>query len=154
MLWRIAPLDNNNLLKFKPEIFSFLIESYLVNFDLSEEKCITICNEKIDLLNIYLKQNRATLIGAIDNGKLAGFIWIYKYTYFEELRLHINQIVVSKAYRGRGIAKRLIKEAETFAIDNGIKIIDLNVSEKNIEAIDMYDNIGFSTERRLMKKLL
>ncbi|WP_339316198.1 GNAT family N-acetyltransferase [Oceanobacillus sp. FSL W7-1304] len=147
-------LDSRDLLEHKSTILAFLVESYKVNFNLSQEQCTSVCIEKINLLNTFLKQNSATLIGAFDNEELIGFVWLYKHTNYEELRLHINQIIVSKKHRGKGVAKQLIKEAERFAINNEIKTIDLNVSEINVEAIKMYDNIGFSTERRLMKKVL
>lgn len=151
---KIEFLDSRDLLEHRSTILTFLIESYKVNLNLSQEQCTSVCNEKINLLDTYLEQDSATLIGAFNNEELIGLVWLYKHTNFGELRLHINHIIVSKEHRGKGIAKQLIKEAERFAINNEIKIMDLNVSEINVEAIKMYDNIGFSTERRLMKKVL
>ncbi|MCM3399461.1 GNAT family N-acetyltransferase [Oceanobacillus profundus] len=151
---KIEFLSSGDLLEHKSTILAFLVESYKVNFNLSQELCTSVCKEKFNLLNTYLKQDSATLIGAFNKEELIGFVWLYKQTNFGEQRLHINQIIVSQEHRGKGIAKQLIKEAERFAINNEIKTMDLNVSEINVEAIKMYDNIGFSTERRLMKKVL
>lgn len=151
---RIESLNSSYLLKYKSTINKLLVESYMVNFNLSKEQSVSICSEKILSLIDFLKQNSATLLGAFYNDELIGFLWLYKYTYFGESRLHVNQIVVSKVYRGRGIAKLLLKEAEKIAVKNKITIIDLNVSESNSTAIQMYESINFTTERRYMKKIL
>lgn len=147
-------LNNRDLTEKKTAILSFLADSYKTNFNLSDELIKSICDEKLSELNSYLDENKAYSIGVFDENRLIGFIWFYRYTYMGEVRMHINQIVVSKNYRGKGIAKRLITEVEKIANNSGIKILDLNVSEVNIDAIEMYEKIGYKTERRLMKKLL
>jgi len=79
---------------------------------------------------------------------------IYKHEYFGETRMHINQIIVDKEYKRKGIGKRLLEEAEKKAKELGIKVIDLFVSEKNAEAVNFYEKTGFVTERRYLKKIL
>jgi len=53
--------------------------------------------------------------------------------------MHINQIIVDKEYKRKGIGKRLLEEAEKKAKELGIKVIDLFVSEKNAEAVNFYE---------------
>ena len=84
----------------------------------------------------------------------AGFIWIYKHEYFDELRLHVNQVIVESNYKKMGLGKSLMNEAEKLAVGLGLKTIDLFVSENNSVALNMYAQLGFVTERRYLKKNL
>lgn len=135
-------------------ILELLIESYCANFNITYKQSAIICNEKLNLLSSYLEQKNAVLIGAYDGEVLAGFLWLYKHDYFGELRLHINQIIVARNYRGRGLGKRLMKESEKVAKQYKIDTIDLFVSETNQDAINLYESLNFTTERRYMKKTL
>jgi ribosomal protein S18 acetylase RimI-like enzyme len=105
-------------------------------------------------LGSYIKQGNATVLGAFENESLVGFLWLYKHDFYGEPRVHINHIAVSKQFRGKGIGKRLIQEAESLAKYDGIGAIDLFVSEINVRAMNVYDAIGFKTERRYMSKKL
>lgn len=137
---------------YKDKICLLLINSYMVNFDLSLEQSRVLSEEKFSLLESYIKEEKATLFGVVDSNELIGFIWLHKHTFFEEERLHVNQIVIDYQYRGKGIAKKLIKEAEDLALREGLSAIDLFVSENNVNALEMYKKLGFETERRYMKK--
>ena len=83
---------------------------------------------------------------------MIGFIWLYLHEYFGEKRLHVNEVAVDEKYRGKGIGKTLISEAEKKASELDIETIDLFVSEINIGALNLYNRFGFQTERRYMKK--
>lgn len=150
----IKELKIEDFLINKAIISELLIETYVSEFDISEELSTSLCDEKLSLIPDYINQNNAILLGAYEDDILTGFLWIYKRNYFGELRLHINQIVVAQQFRGNGIGNQLMKEAEKTAEKYGIYIIDLFVSETNLKAINMYESIGFTAERRYMKKLL
>jgi lipopolysaccharide/colanic/teichoic acid biosynthesis glycosyltransferase/ribosomal protein S18 acetylase RimI-like enzyme len=135
-------------------ILNMLIDIYMVNFQLSEEKSRSICIEKIEQLKEYINEGSAILIGSFDEEVLTGFVWLYERNHFGECRLHINEIAVKEQYRGKGIAKHLMSEAEKYAKDREIETIDLFVTERNNEALNMYRNLGFLSERLYMKKLL
>ncbi|WP_071392704.1 GNAT family N-acetyltransferase [Bacillus tuaregi] len=138
----------------KVTILELLIETYVTNLNISKEQSTSLCTEKINLIPDYINQQNAILIGAYEGEILAGFLWLYKHNYFGEMRLHINQIIVDERFRGKKVGSQLMKEAERVARQYDIKIIDLFVSETNLQAINMYDSIGYITERRYMKKIL
>ncbi|MFB9974857.1 GNAT family N-acetyltransferase [Allobacillus sp. SKP2-8] len=151
---KIKVLKIEDFLADKVTILELLIETYVTNLNVSKEQSTILCTEKINLIPDYINQQNAILIGAYEGEILAGFLWLYKHNYFGEMRLHINQIIVDKRFRGKSVGNQLMKEAERVAKQYEIKIIDLFVSETNLKAINMYDSIGYTTERRYMKKVL
>lgn len=150
MVFRV--LEIADYIRYREPLIGLLSDSYGYNFSFTKDQNDYIANEKIESLKAYINDNSAIVIGAFLNGKLAGFIWLFKYNFFYETRLHINQIVVDNDHRGKGIGKLLMQEAEKQARQLGVETIDLFVSEKNYRALQMYANIGFKTERRLLKK--
>jgi len=62
---------------------------------------------------------------------------------FEEA-LEIQRIYIDKAYKGKGIGKRLIEKAVEIAKSKDLKYIWLGVWEKNSDAIKFYEKLGFN----------
>lgn len=153
-LLKIRELGIEDFSTHKDTILEMLIDSYTSNFGVSYKTSISIAYEKIDQIPCYLEQNNAILVGAFEKGKLIGIVWLYKHKYFNELRLHINQIIIEKNCRGKGIGTILITEVQKIAKDKGIRTIDLLVSESNLKVVELYNSLGFITERRRMKKEL
>ncbi len=56
---------------------------------------------------------------------------------------YINAIATSENYRGRGIAKRLLEEAELRAKEQGVDVLSLIVASNNIVARDLYIKLGY-----------
>jgi ribosomal protein S18 acetylase RimI-like enzyme len=151
---RIKELNIEDFQADTVTILELLIETYVTNLNISKELSTSLCTEKVNLIPDYINQQNAILIGAYEGEIFVGFLWLYKHNYFGEIRLHVNQIIVDKRFRGKSIGNQLMKEAERVAKQYDIKIIDLFVSETNLQAINMYDSIGYTTERRYMKKVL
>jgi ribosomal protein S18 acetylase RimI-like enzyme len=135
-------------------IKKLLIDSYRLSFNISEAAAEEITNQKVESLNQYIINNNAILIVATDRDILAGFTWLHEHDYFGEKRMHINHVVVAEDFRGRGIAERLMLEAEKKSIELGITKIDLYVSESNRAAVNLYNKTGYITERRYLSKEL
>lgn len=76
---------------------------------------------------------------AIDNEKVIGCLMIKnKGNHLIKLR----QMAVDENWQGKGIGKLLMHTAEAFAIENGIKRIELH-ARKN--AIGFYERLGYSS---------
>lgn len=153
-VFTIKELNSEDIKTYYQSIMELLIDNYILNFQISRHQASNICKEKLELLEGYLHNENAVVIGAVEGSELIAFVWLYKHNFFGENRLHINHIVVSSQARGKGIGKQLIQEAEKLAIRSDIKTIDLFVSEINEAALNLYDRLGFETERRYMKKKL
>ena len=55
----------------------------------------------------------------------------------------IMNIVIKKSYRGKGLSKILLEYIINYCKENNIKKINLEVSSKNIVAINLYKKYGF-----------
>lgn len=67
---------------------------------------------------------------------------------------HIEEIVVSAAYRGQGVGHLLMEQAEAWARANDATTIELGVYEFNRGAQDFYRGLGYTTFYRQMAKNL
>lgn len=151
-MMEIKTLQHDDFLKNITVLKDLLITSYENNFNISRELCSVIVESKIQDLDYYVKNQKATLLGVFNDGFLVGFVWCYSHNYFGEKRLHVNQIVIDKKFRGQGIAKKMLNLTEKYAREMDVKIIDLFVTEENLAAVKMYEDLGYITERRYLKK--
>lgn len=141
-------------LNYRNKIMELQKHSYVTNFEISEDYAIRLAAEKNNNLKNNLEIENCNLIGSFSNNRLVGFVWFFDYKYFGEARIHINQIVIDENYQRQGIASELLNKVEKFAQSLNIKYIDLNVSENNKIALEMYLKNDFQTERRhLLKEL-
>ena len=65
--------------------------------------------------------------------------------------LCIDDICVDENYRRHGIGKQLVDFAIKLAQGKGVDRIQLNVYEDNHSAVRFYENIGFTTQKRVME---
>lgn len=68
--------------------------------------------------------------------------------------LYVDELVVAQTYRRLGIGARLMEAAEQWALDRGIEALELNVWERNRGGIAFYEQLGYTTVRRRMKRYL
>lgn len=60
-------------------------------------------------------------------------------------------LAVQKEYRGKGIAKELVKKAISEMIKEGVDEVMLETEVVNIPAISLYENMGFIRSKRLYR---
>lgn len=58
-------------------------------------------------------------------------------------RFYIGHIAVEPSHQGKGIARKLINEAERLAKQQGYKTLALDVASKNYGALGLYELLGF-----------
>jgi ribosomal protein S18 acetylase RimI-like enzyme len=58
---------------------------------------------------------------------------------------HVTQLCVSPAYRGRGLARRLMRHCAAHLHREGFEAISLTVTEANEQAMRLYKSLGFTT---------
>ncbi|MBQ2061931.1 MAG: GNAT family N-acetyltransferase [Oscillospiraceae bacterium] len=71
--------------------------------------------------------------------------------------IYLDDFSVSEQYRGRGIGTRLIREAEAYAKELGIRHIVFHIEKRNRSAFRLYERLGYTVHRDdgtryLMKK--
>lgn len=65
---------------------------------------------------------------------------------FEGRACRILSVAVAPAARRRGIGTRLMQTAERICLDRGIPLIRLEVSTRNLAAIELYRHLGYRTD--------
>lgn len=66
---------------------------------------------------------------------------------------YITIVCVLKNYHGRGIAKELVNNCIQFGRNNRFTQIGLEVSEDNLKAFKLYQNLGFIITERCHKQI-
>lgn len=98
-------------------------------------------------LSDYTKKlcKNAIVIVAEDNGSVIGFAAMYANDLVLK-QAYLSQIAVSKEYIGRNIGKLLLASCERIAIENGMKMLRLEVDKTNERAINFYIKNRYFTE--------
>ena len=65
--------------------------------------------------------------------------------------LCIDDICVDEKHRGYGIGRKLVDFAVILAQEKGLDRIQLNVYDDNRGAVQFYEKIGFTTQKRVME---
>ncbi len=105
------------------------------------------------------KENTSMLI-AEENQAVVGLIAIFvrnnpEDPIFKTRRYtHIEDVIVARTHRGRGIGRRLMVAAQEWAVTQSATAIDLWVWEENDAAIGFYNHLGYKTVRRVMQHKL
>lgn len=118
----------------------------------------TIEDTKKIAIDIINDEERKIIVATDDTGEIYGLL-IYK---LKEIKDHINlkdckilwieELGVEEKFRKNGIGKILMREAEKIAKELECKRIELNCWNFNVNAINFYEAIGMSTQRKIMEK--
>ncbi|HEU4621806.1 MAG TPA: GNAT family N-acetyltransferase [Burkholderiaceae bacterium] len=100
------------------------------------------------------RQLKVPQIGAFIGDRLVG--WVEMTRYDQPSIRHNGTLVnvgVAKDYRGQGIGRRLIEEALARAWNAEFLRVELFVIETNVNAIRLYESLGFKESGRLRHML-
>lgn len=150
---QIIRIDYDNFFLWRSQIELLFNSSVKINFpgfSVDDHYGKIQCDE----VEVYLGNGTAILFAAIEEEKLIGWIWCHQIQRLDRRRLHIAEIAVADECHRRGIGKKLLSEAEQYAVVNGYQEIDLLVTASNESAVKFYENACFEPERLLMKKNL
>ncbi|WP_461532917.1 GNAT family N-acetyltransferase [Sinomicrobium sp.] len=76
-------------------------------------------------------------------GEIAGIALIYpRYSTWKGMALHLEDLIVSEKYRGRGLGKALLSEVVKYGHEQGVRRICWEVLDWNQSAIDFYEKQG------------
>lgn len=106
----------------------------------------------------WIKQsNSKVFIAETDQEKPVGFLVLYPYAVEELTGLNqawVMDIAVHEDYRKQGIGRNLMNAAEVYCREEGIEYLGLAVSTHNVQALNLYQSLGFAEERKLMVKVI
>lgn len=69
-------------------------------------------------------------------------LFYFRYSTWKGKTVHLEDLIVQKAYRGRGLGMSLYKKVMKFAAEHRVKRIEWVVLDWNISAINFYKNTG------------
>ena len=95
------------------------------------------------------------LLVAEDEGDVVGFAGLSTRTHFTgDLDAYLGELVVAATHEGRGVGRRLLQAAESWARHNGFATLALDTGAANTRARELYAASGFVEEDiRLTKRL-
>lgn len=149
---QIIELKANEFDSWSDDI-SRLLRLSLDNSISDERKTDAYANKKISGMKDYLKNDDTVAFLACIEEKTVGWIWCHEIMRLDEKMLHIAFFSVLPEYQGRGIGSKLLAEAENYAINAHYIGLDLLVVSSNENAISVYEQNGFETDKYLMKKV-
>ncbi|MEL1134255.1 GNAT family N-acetyltransferase [Desulfitobacterium sp. THU1] len=106
----------------------------------------------------WIKQSDSKVfIAETDQVQPVGFLVLYTHAVEELTGLHqawIMDLAVLEEFRKKGIGRALMDAAEAYCREEAIQYLGLAVSTHNIQALNLYQSLGFVEERKLMVKVL
>ncbi len=97
-------------------------------------------------INNVLRSSNVHILLAISDGRLLGILTLANLSLLSGRKALIEDVVVTKSWRGKGIADRLVRCAIEKARDLGVARIDLTSRPDRLAANRLYERCGF--ERR------
>lgn len=101
--------------------------------------------EQVNLAEVFKPENNITFAYYMDkeNHKVVGIALMCAYTVVSGYKGWVEDVVVDKAYRGRGIGRKLMEKLVDEGRKKGLSEILLFSADKRIEAISLYKSLGF-----------
>jgi putative acetyltransferase len=135
--------------QLRPSIASdvqFLVDTFVNEPEIISGFPMTTLAEIQDSCNIWMEMALKGMGLTMEvEGKVAGMITLYVPMYKKLAKTSLFSIVVSKAFRRQNMGTQLIHAIEKLGKEKyGLKIIHLEVYEKNEAAIKLYTKLGYA----------
>lgn len=137
---------------------SFLrLSNRLTNVDFPQYRDIEVMEIKQKQLALKsLENNKDNIFIAEVEGECIGFIEMKeKQDFFsDKIHAYVATLVVDERAEGKGVAKRLMKHAEDWAVQRDISVLTLDVFASNNRARQFYQHMEFEEDVIKMTKEL
>lgn len=120
----------------------------------------TNAEEIVGRLDRIVDRRKQVVLVAVSEEKFAGWVQAQASEVLESgFRVEIVGLIVDESYRRRGVGRRLVEEAERWALEIGAPAIVVRSNSKRVESHSFYPALGFSSSktqvvyRKLLKKM-
>ena len=109
----------------------------------------SICTEYMTQMLDTCKKYAGFILVAIVNEQVAGYVSVFTRMVSHEIIDgneefgQIGDLVVLEQFRGRGVGRQLMEEAQELARANGVSDLRIGVLGQNETAISLYRSLGF-----------
>ncbi|MEK4198402.1 GNAT family N-acetyltransferase [Cytobacillus sp. FSL K6-0265] len=112
--------------------------------------------KQLEMAQASIDENSDNIFVADEEGVFLGYIEcrIEEDYFSKEKQVYISAIVVTAEGEGKGVGRQLMRFAETWAKEKGIKVLVLEVFSENQRAVQFYEHIGYSQEIVKMTKVI
>ena len=110
-----------------------------------------------DFYEKFIDNEDKIIFVAKENNIILGYVYGFVQdsgSLYNKKVAQLDALFVKEEYRGKGIAKRLMKEFINWAEEKGVTYIELSVCKDNTNAISLYENEGFCIDKICLKKEL
>lgn len=137
----INPKDIERVLRYKRESAKISFPGKKIDEEFIRKRIRKYINMEPGLIKILY-----------DNGKPVGYVWLNIRKTTTGIIGAIDNIFIEEGYRGKGLATKLMKEAEKFFSSRGIKRIRTTVTITNKPSIGMCKKLGYREKRIIFEK--
>ncbi len=81
-------------------------------------------------------------VAELDTEIIGMALFYERYSTWKGRAIHLEDLIVTQKYRGKGIGKALYDSVLSFALDKGVKRVAWEVLSWNIPAIEFYKSTG------------
>jgi GNAT superfamily N-acetyltransferase len=108
-----------------------------------------------EFIKARLSENESHIFLAhTDSAKSIGSGFVQLYPSFSSVSMKrlwiLNDLFVSDEFRGKGVAKALMQQAENFARETGAKGLTLKTAIDNLEAQNLYISMGWKQDKKFL----
>jgi len=117
-----------------------------------------IAESYVEYLVDICSKNRGRILVVEQDGRVVGYTAIQIWDNSEEIHedsyefAYISDLVVLDVYRGRGFGRVLLEATESFAKQQGVKLLRIGVLAGNKPVRRMYENCGFDEHKIVLEK--
>lgn len=149
-LRRALPADEATLLGLSTRLGEFPVPPWRTAHE------IATADHPILLAGLRAPTGDNALFVADDLGTLLGFVFVVVRTdYFTHERYaYVEDLALALEGEGRGLARRLMEEAEGWARSLGFRRLGLSVWFQNVRARGLYERLGYQPETMQYLKAL
>ncbi|WP_139956905.1 GNAT family N-acetyltransferase [Flavicella sediminum] len=81
-------------------------------------------------------------VGLVDEEIVGIALFYYRYSTWKGKTIHLEDLIVKEAFRGKGIGKGLYNKVLAYGVQLGLKRIEWNVLDWNTNAVKFYESTG------------
>jgi|SRR3989344_2833959 len=119
------------------------------------DKGLEVATELVQILLNDADEKNGKILFAEVNGKIVGFVSGHvsdEVELKEKKYFYISNLAILPEFQNHGIGKMLLEKIVEYADNLGLKLIEINVLNKNAVAFEIYKKIGFREYEKVLIK--
>lgn len=143
----IIDLRVDKIDSYRGDLESMFIENTYKFHYPDKEVDMDFIGEKFTKLKKFIGEGNTYFIAALVDGRIAGYIWLYKRDFMTYKRMIINSFFVSEKYRSLGLGSKLMDAAYDKSRAEGCREMSTHYAVVNQAAGKFYLANGFEEKR-------